>query len=160
MKRFIMILAILSFLLCSCGKKESLESTSVKEESVISSEETESVIVLTTEADPEQSSITVITPTGYPADQVQNSCVFYNGVLWFQGWGSQLTSAMKEVGKVESVDNYHLPTSDFASSHLKVGDKIFVLEDDGKVRLFVQRTDVNRVEEFYFIEEESTSSTK
>lgn len=114
-----------------------------------------------TEADSEQNSQTiVITPTGYPADQVQNDCVFYDGVIWFHGWGSNLTSSMEEVGKIESVDNYHLPTNEFAASHLRLGDKVFVLEEDGKMRLFVQRTDVNRVEEFYCLEEESGSPEK
>ena len=89
------------------------------------------------------------TPTGYPADQVQNDCIFYNGTIYWQGVGAQYSSNMREVGTVRSVDNYHLPSEEFAASHLKVGDKVLILEEANELRLFVQRTDVNRLEEFF-----------
>ena len=108
-------------------------------------------------ADTDESSKTV-TPTGYPKGQIQNDCVFYAGKVWFQGTVSRRTSSMKEVGEVKSVDDCHLPSEDFAACHLKVGDKILVLEEGGKLRLFVQRKDINRLDEFYFVEEENTSS--
>lgn len=56
---------------------------------------------------------------------------------------------MREVGTVRSVDNYHLPSEEFAASHLKPDDKVLIMEAANELRLFVQRTDVNRLEEFF-----------
>ena len=39
-------------------------------------------------------------PTGYPANQVQNDCIMYNGVLYFQGTGSEKSPRMqRKVGR-------------------------------------------------------------
>ena len=99
----------------------------------------------------EESSMTKM-PTGYPADQVQNACVFFRGNLYCRGSYCEFSSEMKEVGQVTVVDNYNLPSEDYAAAHLEVGDKILILEAAGTVRLFVQIMAQNRLMEFYCVE--------
>ena len=109
-------------------------------------------------ADPEAAS-KATTPTGYPKGQIQNDCVRYQCVIYWRGAPTQKSSAMKEVGEVGKVDNYRLPSEDFEACHLKKGDKILVIEEGDTVRLFVQRTDVNRLEEFFCAEEDNTKES-
>lgn len=69
-----------------------------------------------------------LTPTGYPSDEVQRPCVYYNGRLYLYsggGFDQPLEEGFEKAGTVTAVDNTEFPSEEFRGSRLDIGQEIY-----------------------------------
>lgn len=98
-----------------------------------------------------------LTPTGYPSDEVQRPCAYYNGRLYLYsggGFDQPLEVGFEKAGTVTAVDNTEFPSEEFRGSRLDIGqeiysdksvsDKIYVKYDSG-FGLFEAETEAGTV---------------
>lgn len=73
-----------------------------------------------------------VTPTGYPADEVQRPCIYYNGSLYLysaEGFNKPLEEGFEKVGTVAAVDNTKYPSEEFHGSRLETGQEVYADEN-------------------------------
>lgn len=67
-------------------------------------------------------------PTGYPAGEIQQPQVMYNGKIYFYfatGFDAPLPGGYACVGEIETVDNLAQPTEDFVGARVELGQQIY-----------------------------------
>ena len=74
-----------------------------------------------------------LTPTGYPSNEVQRPCVFYQGELYIydtDGFNKPLEEEFKKTGMVAGVDNTQYPELEFYGCRVDVGQEIYARPDN------------------------------
>lgn len=69
-----------------------------------------------------------LVPTGYPANEVQRPCVFYQGELYIYntgGFNKPLEEEFKKAGIMAEVDNTQYPEQDFYGCWVDVGQEVY-----------------------------------
>lgn len=73
-----------------------------------------------------------VMPTGYPADEVQRPCIYYNGSLYLysaEGFDKPLEKGFEKVGTVAAVDNTKYPSEEFHGARLERGQEVYADEN-------------------------------
>ncbi|MBP3542886.1 MAG: hypothetical protein J6J86_01530 [Lachnospiraceae bacterium] len=83
------------------------------------------------------------TPAGDPEGGIWQAQIMYNDVLYFYGdtgYSAPLPEGYELVGCVESMDKHKLPSKNFESVRLEVGQEVYASEEDETV-IYVKFTD-------------------
>ena len=144
-KLFIVLMVMVSVLtFVACAKKKSnagsVETTPVETT-------TEKVSEIETTVGENETTNSIIVPTGFPSGEVQREFLFYNGTLYVYGYEyyidvneeeiSNKWDGYKYVGKVEKTSDTKTPNEEFEAAHLNIGASIYAnAADDSKIIVF------------------------